>query len=330
MGYRQLPGSGNKAPDDDRGRALPRFQAGPGRQPDRRGEDKQSLTWPLFTVHIRHDRDIVHARQRARLVAARLGFEVPDQTRIATAVSEVCRNAYAYAGGGKAEFRIEESSGRISMVVEVSDGGPGIAELDEILAGRYHSRTGMGLGLLGSRRLMDRLEIDTSENGTSVLLARIVQRPLDRPVPEFLNKLMDELARQQPLDPVEEVQRQNQELAEQPQRPSPAGGGTAGGERGAPRQRRGKGSAAEGGLSPGQEQPPDHLQSGQPEGRASPPALLSGRNWTMSAAASTRSASSTKSSTSRKTSPASIWPATSATSAPICACPSPRPATAPN
>ena len=54
--------------------------------------------------------DIVHARQRARLVAACLGFEVQDQTRIATAVSEVCRNAYAYAGGGKADFRIEESS----------------------------------------------------------------------------------------------------------------------------------------------------------------------------------------------------------------------------
>ena len=102
------------------------------------------MTWPLFTVHIRHDRDIVHARQRARLVAARLGFEVQDQTRIATAVSEVCRNAYAYAGGGKADFRIEETSGHISMVIEVNDAGPGIAELDDILAGRYRSNTGMG------------------------------------------------------------------------------------------------------------------------------------------------------------------------------------------
>ena len=70
----------------------------------------------------------------------------------------------------------------------------------------------MGLGLLGSQRLMDRLEINTSETGTCVVLARIVQRPLDRPVTEFINKLMDELTRQQPMDPVEEVQRQNQEL----------------------------------------------------------------------------------------------------------------------
>src|SRR3954463_2646995 len=162
MGYRQLSGLGNAAPNDDRGRALPRLQAGSGRQPDRRGEDQRTLSWPLFAVHIRHDRDIVYARQRARLVADRLGFEVQDQTRIATAVSEVCRNAYAYAGGGKADFRIEETAGRVSMVIEVSDAGPGIAELDDILAGRYRSRTGMGLGLLGSQRLMDRLEINTS------------------------------------------------------------------------------------------------------------------------------------------------------------------------
>src|SRR3954449_5741491 len=121
MGYRQLPGSGNKTPDDDRGRALPRFQAGAGRQSDRRGEDQRSLSWPLFAVHIRHDRDIVYARQRARLVADRLGFEVQDQTRIATAVSEVCRNAYAYAGGGRAEFRITETGGKPGMLIEVAD-----------------------------------------------------------------------------------------------------------------------------------------------------------------------------------------------------------------
>src|SRR3954454_13066058 len=188
MGYRQLPGSGDKAPDDDRGRALSRFQAGAGRQPDRRGEDQRSLSWPLFTVHIRHDRDIVHARQRARLVAERLGFEVQDQTRISTAVSEVCRNAYAYAGGGKADFGIEEAAGRVSMVMEISDHGPGIADLEDILAGRYRSRTGMGLGLLGARRLMDRLEIDTSENGTTVVLTRTLPRPLDMPAREFVNK----------------------------------------------------------------------------------------------------------------------------------------------
>ncbi|UEM01898.1 ATP-binding protein [Skermanella rosea] len=161
---------------------------------------------------MRHDRDIVHARQRARLVADRMGFEVQDQTRIATAVSEVCRNAYAYATGGKAEFRIQEVAGKVALVIEVGDRGPGISELDDILAGRYRSRTGMGLGLLGARRLMDKLDIETSGDGTTVRLTRILSKPLGMAIPEFINKLMDELARQQPLDPVEEVQRQNQEL----------------------------------------------------------------------------------------------------------------------
>ncbi|EWY41792.1 histidine kinase [Skermanella stibiiresistens SB22] len=137
---------------------------------------------------------------------------MPDQTRIATAVSEVCRNAYAYAGGGKAEFRLQETGSRVALVVEVVDQGPGISELEDILAGRYRSRTGMGLGLLGAQRLMDRLEIDTSPGGTSVKLTRVSAKPLDMPAQEFIGKLMDELARQQPLDPVEEVQRQNQEL----------------------------------------------------------------------------------------------------------------------
>ena len=170
------------------------------------------MNWPLFTVHIRHDRDIVYARQRARLVADRLGFEVQDQTRIATAVSEVCRNAYAYAGGGRADFRITETGGKPGMLIEVADQGPGISSLEDILAGRYRSRTGMGLGLIGAKRLMDRLEVDTGDTGTTVRLYRAVPKALDRPMPEFVTKLVDDLARQQPLDPVEEVQRQNQEL----------------------------------------------------------------------------------------------------------------------
>jgi two-component system, sensor histidine kinase PdtaS len=167
---------------------------------------------PLFAVHIRHDRDIVYARQRARLVADRLGFDTQDQTRIATAVSEVCRNAYAYAGGGRVEFRLEEPSGIPTLVIEISDKGPGIADLGGILAGHYRSSTGLGLGLAGTRRLVDRLEIKTTPAGTNVRIHRRLSRPVDRPMPEFVNRLVDDLARHPALDPVEEVQRQNQEL----------------------------------------------------------------------------------------------------------------------
>lgn len=170
------------------------------------------MSWSLFSVHIRQDRDIVHARQRARFVAERLGFDVQDQTRIATAVSEIGRNAYAYAGGGRAEFRVEEQAGRLVLVIEVSDHGPGIEDVQAILAGGYRSATGLGIGISGARRLVDRLDISTSPKGTAVRLQRRLPRGLDRPVADAVAGLVDELARQQPLDPVAEVQRQNQEL----------------------------------------------------------------------------------------------------------------------
>ena len=170
------------------------------------------MNLPLFSVHVRQDRDIVYARQRARFVAERLGFDTQDQTRIATAVSEVGRNAFAYAGGGRVEFRLEEHAGRPVLAIEVSDQGPGIEDVQAILGGEYRSRTGLGVGLAGARRLVDRMEITTSPAGTAVHLYRRLPRPLARPVGELASKLADDLSRQQPLDPVEEVQRQNQEL----------------------------------------------------------------------------------------------------------------------
>lgn len=170
------------------------------------------MNWPLFSVHIRQDRDIVYARQRARFVAERLGFDTQDQTRIATAVSEVGRNAYTYASGGRVEFRLEDQAGRPVLAIEVSDQGPGIEDVQAILGGEYRSRTGLGVGLAGAKRLVDRMEITTSPAGTAVHLYRRLPRPLARPVGELLSKLVDDLSRQQPLDPVEEVQRQNQEL----------------------------------------------------------------------------------------------------------------------
>ena len=59
------------------------------------------MRWPLFSVRIEREDDVVAARQRARSIAEKLGFTLQDQTRIATAVSEIARNAYSYAGGGR-------------------------------------------------------------------------------------------------------------------------------------------------------------------------------------------------------------------------------------
>src|SRR5271154_1029116 len=122
---------------------------------------------PILNLEIRLEQDVVLARQRARQVAALLGFEAQDQTRIATAVSELARNAFQYARGGKAEFLVDD--GPPQFVVRVVDRGPGIKDLQTILDGRYQSSTGMGLGIVGVRRLMDRFQIDTAPDaGTTV------------------------------------------------------------------------------------------------------------------------------------------------------------------
>src|SRR4029079_3157784 len=99
------------------------------------------------------------ARRRARQLAARLDFDVQDQTRIGTAVSEIARNAYRYGGGGKVEFNLEGSTPPQVFLIRISDRGPGIPQLEQVLSGEYHSPTGMGLGIVGARRLMDQFHI---------------------------------------------------------------------------------------------------------------------------------------------------------------------------
>src|SRR5438046_4837173 len=164
-------------------------------------------------VAIKYEDDVVAARQRARQIAGLLGFDTRDQTRIATAVSEIARNAFTYAGGGHVEFRVEGRTAPPLFTVKVLDHGPGIADLSRILSGRYTSATGMGVGIIGTRRLMDNFVI-TSEpgNGTAVTLTKIVPRDVAVITAERMSDIVGALAGQRPRTPMEEVQLQNQEL----------------------------------------------------------------------------------------------------------------------
>src|SRR5215831_8756723 len=128
----------------------------------------------ILNVTIQHEPDVVLARQRARQIAQLLGFDAQDQTRIATAVSEIARNAFSYAGGGRVDFRIEGRTQPQLLVVRISDSGRGIDNLRDVLDGRYQSKTGMGLGIVGARRLMDQFEIESSSSGTVVLLKKLL------------------------------------------------------------------------------------------------------------------------------------------------------------
>jgi signal transduction histidine kinase/CheY-like chemotaxis protein len=166
----------------------------------------------LLTVRVRQEQDVVGARQRARQLARLLGFDEQDQVRIATSVSELARNVYNYARDGEVEFQVEGQTPPQVLVVRVRDGGPGIADVSLILSGRYRSTTGMGLGILGARRLMDRFAIQSSPEGTAVTIQKLL--PAGSPFLQArdLGRLSEELAREGLHDPLAEVQQQNQEL----------------------------------------------------------------------------------------------------------------------
>jgi signal transduction histidine kinase/ActR/RegA family two-component response regulator len=171
------------------------------------------MTWPVLTVTIKYEHDVVAARRRARQIARLLGFEAQDQSRIATAVSEIARNAFNYADGGRVEFHVEGEATPQTLLIEVKDQGPGIAELENVLLGQYRSATGMGLGIMGARRLMDVCEINSSrESGTNVLMKKTLPKRAPRVTIERIRALADQLASERPQSPLEEIQQQNGEL----------------------------------------------------------------------------------------------------------------------
>jgi signal transduction histidine kinase/CheY-like chemotaxis protein len=172
-----------------------------------------SRVWPIVTVPIENEGDVVVVRQRAHRVAELLGFERQDQTRIATAVSELARNAYGYAGGGRAEFVLDASTAPQRFAIRICDDGPGIANLELILDGQYRSPNGMGLGLVGARRLMDTFQIDSKPGkGTSIEVGH--RLPLR--VPPWprakLTEIVASLKKETSSDPLSALREQNREL----------------------------------------------------------------------------------------------------------------------
>ena len=171
-----------------------------------------AATLRILALPIRDEHDVVAARQRARQIAVQLGFDSQDQTRIATAVSEIARNAYRYAGGGRVDFVLEGKTAPQVLAIGVRDEGPGIADLPRIDAGQYRSSTGMGLGIVGARRLMDQVHITSTSRGTSVWLRKMLPAKAPFVPREGLFRIVDTLVEQAPHTPLEELQQQNQEL----------------------------------------------------------------------------------------------------------------------
>lgn len=118
---------------------------------------------------IRSDLDIVIARTLARDTAKALGFGAIDQARIATAVSELARNIFLYAGGGTVTVKGLDRNGRKGIEIVCDDQGPGIANIELVMQDGYSTSRGMGMGLPGAKRLMDEFDIHSREGqGTTI------------------------------------------------------------------------------------------------------------------------------------------------------------------
>lgn len=166
---------------------------------------------PVFDLPLRTEHDVVQARQRAREVAAELGLDNQDQIRIATATSEMARNAFRYARNGEVHFAVGLEDPQF-LQVTVADSGPGIPHLDEILEGRYRSTTGMGMGILGTKRLMDDFDLVATPDGTTVRMIKHIPRHNAIMTQRTARELNQKLLKRVPESPYEEIEQQNQEL----------------------------------------------------------------------------------------------------------------------
>ena len=122
---------------------------------------------------VRSDEDVVRVRQLVRSVAVTVKLSLVDQTKVVTAASELARNTLVYGGGGSVEVTTVDNGRRKGVRIVFADSGPGIPDLDLALTDGYTTGGGLGLGLSGSRRLVDEFEIETSpETGTRITVTK--------------------------------------------------------------------------------------------------------------------------------------------------------------
>jgi serine/threonine-protein kinase RsbT len=137
------------------------------------GPDAPKAAVPLsVSVAVRSEADIQSVTDTAKRYARELGMSVLDQTKMMTATAELARNILQYAGSGEMRYGIVEKPRR-ALLVTATDNGPGISDVARVMAPGYVSRTGMGIGLQGAKRLVDEFEIESaSGRGTTITLRK--------------------------------------------------------------------------------------------------------------------------------------------------------------
>jgi signal transduction histidine kinase len=169
----------------------------------------------LGDVYVRREGDIVKVRERVRRLTREMGFDSTTQIKVTTAVSEVTRNIYEYAKSGVISLSLAERGEDFGLQVTARDDGPGIDEatLRSIMRGAYQSSSGLGVGLSGTRKLMDEFDIQTKPNeGTRVTLIKWMPRGLATDVRNRVEELRAHVGEDVEDSVVEELQQQNRDF----------------------------------------------------------------------------------------------------------------------
>jgi serine/threonine-protein kinase RsbT len=128
---------------------------------------------PRGTLPIKSEQDVVATRQLVRALTQELKFSLVDQTKMITAASELSRNTLVHGGGGHVRWEILDQPGRRGLCLRFEDQGPGIPDVRQALVDGWTSNKGMGLGLPGSKRLVQEFELESAPGqGTRVSITR--------------------------------------------------------------------------------------------------------------------------------------------------------------
>lgn len=119
-------------------------------------------------IEVSKEKDIINVRNAVKLICSKIGFNNIETIKITTAASELTRNLYEHAFGGEIFFELLNINSQTGLKLTFQDGGPGITNVDEILNGKAKSKSGMGIGLRGAKKLMDDFQIVTGDKGTKI------------------------------------------------------------------------------------------------------------------------------------------------------------------
>ncbi len=164
---------------------------------------------PFLNLRVDGENDVIIVRRRTKQFGQLLGMAETEQTRIATAVAEIARNAFQYAGGAEVIYFLDDGAKQY-FGVSIKDKGPGIDNLESYLS----SDPNLNRGLQGARSLVDRFDIDSDQNGTVVNLRMLLSLGTQTFTTDEIREIGESFSKPAEQTPIDEVYSQNKELLE--------------------------------------------------------------------------------------------------------------------